>query len=130
MVDVIPELKGLGRLSSDGLRAGLQASLRTPKASKQSLTSPLEIRSINWKAVDARELMEAIGIAYAQDRMRAKVARAERRAEDRAIERELSKVPKVANKQRRKVRQAKRMAMDGLFKRAAQILGMKQQKLY
>lgn len=130
MDDLIPKLRAVDPVSSDALRLGLQASLRTPKASIESLTSPLEISSINWRAVDARELMDAIGIAYAQDRMRAKHQAKVNRAEDRAIERMIRRAPKQANKNRRRVLQGRRMAIDGLFRDAAEILGMKKKNLY
>lgn len=130
MDDLIPKLRAVDPVSSDALRLGLQASLRTPKASMESLTSPLELSSINWKAVDARELMDAIGIAYAQDRMRAKHQAKVNRAEDRAIENMIRRAPKQAKKNRRRVLRGRRMAIDGLFRDAAKILGMKNKNLY
>ena len=130
MDDLIPKLRAVDPVSSDALRLRLQASLRTPKASIQSLTSPLDIGSINWRAVDARELMDAIGIAYAQDRMRTKHQAKMNRAEDRAIESMIRRAPKQANKNRRRVLRGKRMAIDGLFRDTAEILGMKKKNLY
>ncbi len=130
MDDLIPKLRAVDPTSSDALRLGLKASLRTPKASIESLTSPLEINSINWKAVDARELMDAIGIAYAQDRRRAQYQKKVNRAEDRAIENMLKRSPKQAKQNRKRVVRGRRMAIDGLFRDAALILGMKNKNLY
>jgi hypothetical protein len=130
MDDLIPKLRAVDPTSSDALRLGLKASLRTPKASIESITTPLDISSINWRAVDARELMDAIGIAYAQDRMRVKRQRKINRAEDRAIESMLKRSPKQANQNRKRVVRGRRMAIDGLFRDAAEILGMKNKNLY
>lgn len=130
MDNLIPKLSKVDPVSSDALRLRLQASLRTPMVSVQSLTSPMDISSINWRAVDARDLMDAIGIAYAQDRFRAKEQAKQNRAEKRKIDSLLSRAPKQANTNRRKVLRGRRMAIDGLFRDAAKILGLKQSNLY
>tara|TARA_Y100000401_G_scaffold72133_1_gene58190 strand:+ start:10791 stop:11183 length:393 start_codon:yes stop_codon:yes gene_type:complete len=130
MDELIPQIKGIDPLSSDALRVGLQTSLRTPKASIQSLSSPLEISSVNWKALDSKALMEAIGIAYAEDRRRAQADRKYQRAQERAMEQRLIQVPKSAKNQRKKVTQQRRKAGEGLFKDVARMLNMTKQKLY
>lgn len=130
MDKIIPQLKNVDPVSTDALRVGLQASLRTPKKSIASLTSPLGISSINWKVVDARELMDAIGLAYATDRMRAKNQAKVNRAEDRAIESMLRRSPSQANRNRKRVMRGRRMAIGGLFRDAAKLLGLKKENLY
>ena len=130
MDELIPQIKGIDPLSSDALRVGLQTSLRAPKASIQSLSSPLEISSVNWKALDSKALMEAIGIAYAEDRRRAQADRKYQRAQERAMEQRLIQVPKSAKNQRKKVTQQRRKAGEGLFKDVARMLNMTKQKLY
>ena len=66
-----PELKELPQVplvNTTDLSLGLEYSLRTPKVSVQALATPIDIGGINWKAVDAKQLLNAIGMAYEWDR--------------------------------------------------------------
>jgi len=125
-----PQLPLIKSAGTEDLSGSLRSSLRTPVASIQSLTSPLEITGINWRAIEASEFLAAIGAAYEQDRMRNKFSRYVSRGEDRSIESMLRRAPKEAKKNRKRVERAKRLAGTGLFRNAAQILGLKQQNLY
>lgn len=128
-----PELKELPQVpsvNSRDLALSLEYSLRTPKVSIEALESPIDIGSINWKAVDARELLNAIGMAYKWDRIRQKSDRAVSRYEEREIDKRLRRAPKVAKKQRKRTERNKRMAAAGLFRDMAYILGLKQENLY
>lgn len=128
-----PELKELPQVpsvNSNDLALSLEYSLRTPMISIESLESPIDIGSINWKAVDARELLNAIGMAYGWDKIRQKSDRALSRYQEREIEKQLRRAPKVAKKQRKRTERYKRMAAQGLFRDMAYILGLKQQNLY
>ena len=126
----LPEVPLIRGTSAGDLSMALANNLRLPTASVQSVSSPLEISGINWKAVEAAELLAAIGAAYEQDRMRNKFARAVTRAEDRGIESMLRRAPKEAKRNRKRVERSKRLAGSGLFRDMAYILGMKQQNLY
>ena len=128
-----PELQELPQVpsaNSRDLALSLEYSLRTPKVSVQALASPIDIGGINWKAVDARELLNAIGMAYEWDRIRQKTGRAVSRYEEREIDKQLRRAPKAAKKQRKRTERYKRMAAQGLFRDMAYILGLKQQNLY
>ena len=126
----LPTVPVIESISTGDLNTGLDYSLRTPLLSAQSVTAPLEIGSVNWKAVDAAELLNTIGYVYAQDRLRNKIASKISRAEERGTERGIAVAPKNAKKARKRVERVKRKAASGLFKDVAQILGLKQQNLY
>ena len=126
----LPSVPVIESVSSSDLDAALKYSLRMPTESVQSLTAPLEIGSVNWRAVDAAELLNTIGYVYAQDRMRNNLANQLSRAEERATERLVTKGPREAKKARKRVERVKRKAASGLFRDMAYILGLKQQKLY
>ena len=128
-----PELKGLPQVpsvNSKDLALSLEYGLRTPKVSIQSLATPLDLGTINWKAIDARELLNAVGMAYELDRMRQKADRAVARYEDRNITSQLNRAPKVAKKQRKRIERNNRMAAQRLFRDMAYIMGMEKKNLY
>ena len=128
-----PELKELPQVplaNTTDLSLGLEYSLRTPKVSVQALATPIDIGGINWKAVDAKQLLNAIGMAYEWDRKRQKIDRAVSRYEEREIDKRLRRAPKAAKKQRKRSERNKRMAAQGLFNDMANILGMKKENLY
>ena len=128
-----PELEGLPQVpsvNSKDLALGLEYSLRTPKVSIEALATPLDLGTINWKAIDARELLNAVGMAYELDRMRQRADRAVARYEDRNITSQLNRAPKVAKKQRKRTERYNRMAAKRLYRDMAYILGMKQKNLY
>lgn len=128
-----PELKELPQVplvNTTDLSLGLEYSLRTPKVSVQALATPIDIGGINWKAVDAKQLLNAIGMAYEWDRERQKIDRAVSRYEEREIDKRLRRAPKAAKKQRKRSERNKRMAAQGLFNDMANILGMKKENLY
>ena len=126
----LPAIPVIQSVSSGDLRAGLDYSLRTPTSSLQSISAPLDIGGVNWKAVDAAELLNAIGYVYAQDRMRNKLASQLSKAEERRTERRVAVGPKEAKKARKRVERVKRKAASGLFRNMAEILRLKQQNLY
>ncbi len=126
----LPSVPFIESVSTGDLDASLKYSLRMPTESVQSLTAPLEIGSVNWKAVDAAELLNTIGYVYAQDRIRKKLASQLSKAEERASERLVTTGPREAKKARKRVERVKRKAASGLFRDMAYILGLKQQKLY
>ena len=126
----LPGLPQVPSTNVDDLRASLAFSLRTPRLSVEAIRSPMDIRSINWNAVDTAELLAAIGAAYESDRQRLKMARALSRYEDRAIESHINRGPKEAKRSRKRIQRGNRMAASGLFKQVAQMLGMNRKNLY